>query len=424
MAIIKPSRLEEVRQALNSLDVHGMTVTEVKGYGRQKGHSEIYRGTEYAVHFLPKLKIEIAVDDAQSDDVVSAINTGGAGVTATKVAAGTDPVSGQPQYRLQLASADTGAAAAFSVYVVTSADHAAGTAPDLFAQPGAATVRPAQDAEVTLWSGSGAEQVISSATNTFENLLPGVSVTVSAATADPVTITVGRDDASIAKTASSMVDALNGVFSLIAQQTSVTQTTDSSGKPAVQAGALTGEAVVRQASQLITTAATEPVDGASPSTYGISIQRDGSITFDQKALQKAIDADPQTALAALQAGRDWVWIAGNHDPRPHGLGGTCTGELALGPVTFRHEPKPGAAMGEIAGHLHPAAIVAGNGKWVRRKCFAGDGHRLVLPAFGAYAGGLNVLDAAFAGLFAASTFRAFMLGDRVYPVSPRVLRRD
>ena len=73
MAIIKPSRLEEVRQALNSLDVHGMTVTEVKGYGRQKGHSEIYRGTEYAVHFLPKLKIEIAVDDAQSDDIVSAI---------------------------------------------------------------------------------------------------------------------------------------------------------------------------------------------------------------------------------------------------------------------------------------------------------------------------------------------------------------
>ena len=76
IAIIKPSRLEEVRQALNSLDVHGMTVTEVKGYGRQKGHSEIYRGTEYAVHFLPKLKIEIAVEDAQSDAIVSAIREG------------------------------------------------------------------------------------------------------------------------------------------------------------------------------------------------------------------------------------------------------------------------------------------------------------------------------------------------------------
>lgn len=73
IAIIKPSRLEEVRQALNSLDVHGMTVSEVKGYGRQKGHSEIYRGTEYAVHFLPKLKVEIAVDAEQADSVALAI---------------------------------------------------------------------------------------------------------------------------------------------------------------------------------------------------------------------------------------------------------------------------------------------------------------------------------------------------------------
>ncbi len=73
VAIIKPSRLEEVRQALTSLDVHGVTVTEVKGYGRQKGHSEIYRGTEYAVHFLPKLKLEIAVDDDLADQVAAAI---------------------------------------------------------------------------------------------------------------------------------------------------------------------------------------------------------------------------------------------------------------------------------------------------------------------------------------------------------------
>ena len=76
VAIIKPSRLEDVRQALQALDIHGITVTEVKGYGRQKGHSEIYRGTEYAVHFLPKLKLEIAVDDSQVDAVASAIREG------------------------------------------------------------------------------------------------------------------------------------------------------------------------------------------------------------------------------------------------------------------------------------------------------------------------------------------------------------
>ena len=73
VAIIKPSRLEEVRQALNSLDVHGMTVTEVKGYGRQKGHTEIYRGSEYTVDFLPKIKIELVVADEKVTPAVAAI---------------------------------------------------------------------------------------------------------------------------------------------------------------------------------------------------------------------------------------------------------------------------------------------------------------------------------------------------------------
>ena len=73
MAIIKPFKLDEVRDALTAIGVHGMTVTEVKGYGRQKGHTEIYRGTEYAVNFLPKVKIEVAVASDQVDKVVEAI---------------------------------------------------------------------------------------------------------------------------------------------------------------------------------------------------------------------------------------------------------------------------------------------------------------------------------------------------------------
>jgi nitrogen regulatory protein P-II 2 len=73
IAIIKPFKLDEVRDALTALGVHGMTVTEVKGYGRQKGHTEIYRGAEYAMNFLPKLKIEVAVADNQEDKVVDAI---------------------------------------------------------------------------------------------------------------------------------------------------------------------------------------------------------------------------------------------------------------------------------------------------------------------------------------------------------------
>jgi nitrogen regulatory protein P-II 2 len=73
MAVIKPFKLEEVRDALNTLGVHGMTVTEVKGYGRQKGHTEIYRGAEYAVSFLPKIKVEVAIADTLVDPVVVAI---------------------------------------------------------------------------------------------------------------------------------------------------------------------------------------------------------------------------------------------------------------------------------------------------------------------------------------------------------------
>ena len=73
MAIIKPFKLDEVRKALGAVGVEGLTVTEVKGYGRQKGHTEIYRGTEYAINFLPKIKIEVAVDAKLTDKVVEAI---------------------------------------------------------------------------------------------------------------------------------------------------------------------------------------------------------------------------------------------------------------------------------------------------------------------------------------------------------------
>ncbi len=80
MAIIKPFKLDEVREAITALGIQGLTVTEVKGFGRQKGQTEIYRGTEYAVSFLPKIKIEVAADDGQVDQLVEAItkaaNTG------------------------------------------------------------------------------------------------------------------------------------------------------------------------------------------------------------------------------------------------------------------------------------------------------------------------------------------------------------
>lgn len=72
-AVIKPFKLDDVKDALNDIGIHGMTVTEVKGYGRQKGHTEIYRGAEYAVDFIPKLKIEIIIDDDRCEEVIENI---------------------------------------------------------------------------------------------------------------------------------------------------------------------------------------------------------------------------------------------------------------------------------------------------------------------------------------------------------------
>ena len=124
-------------------------------------------------------------------------------------------------------------------------------------------------------------------------------------------------------------------------------------------------------------------------------------------------APDRAALTALQRGRDWLWITGNHDPHPvDGVGGEFAAALALGPLTFRHEPSREAGDGEIAGHLHPVARVAQRGRVVSRRCFAGDGRRLVMPAFGAYAGGLNVRDRAITALFGTLAFTAHMLGAR------------
>jgi DNA ligase-associated metallophosphoesterase len=129
-------------------------------------------------------------------------------------------------------------------------------------------------------------------------------------------------------------------------------------------------------------------------------------------------------LSALIAGRDWFWIAGNHDPdAPEGVAGESVREIAVGSLVFRHEPSRGSAPGEIAGHLHPGARLVARGRSVRRRCFAGDGRRMIMPAFGAYTGMLNVLDRAYAGLFDADGLFACMLGrQRVYKVAGSALR--
>ena len=137
-----------------------------------------------------------------------------------------------------------------------------------------------------------------------------------------------------------------------------------------------------------------------------------------------LDREERDRLKALVAGADWIWVEGNHDPEPPAwLGGAIAHEAAIGRLAFRHLPGEGPCPGEVAGHLHPVATVRWHGMGVRRRCFASDGSRLLLPAFGAYAGGLDVRDGAVAGLFAGG-YAVYALGrERVYATAVHSLRR-
>ncbi len=141
----------------------------------------------------------------------------------------------------------------------------------------------------------------------------------------------------------------------------------------------------------------------------------GDSFHDRGARPRMAERDV-TLMRAMTDAVDWIWIEGNHDPRPPpDLGGRMAHELNLGALVFRHEPSTGAMHGEIAGHLHPCARVAGRGgRSVRARCFAMDGGRLVMPAFGALTGGLNVLDDAFDAIFADGVVAAVMGRDGVY----------
>jgi len=133
-----------------------------------------------------------------------------------------------------------------------------------------------------------------------------------------------------------------------------------------------------------------------------------------------MSGDARSMLKALAG--EFIWISGNHDPKPPAwAGGMVTAEWRAGGLIFRHEPQAYPQAGEIAGHLHPCANVAKWGRSIRRRCFAADGARMVLPSFGAYTGGLDVGEEPIAQLFGAR-FHAFMLGEeRVYAI-PRVKR--
>ncbi len=139
-------------------------------------------------------------------------------------------------------------------------------------------------------------------------------------------------------------------------------------------------------------------------------------SFHDRRARPRMAADDVASLRRMTGSCDWVWIEGNHDPKPpEDLGGRAAVEVTIGPLTFRHIPSAGPAVGEIAGHLHPCARVVGrSGRSVRKRCFATDGTRLVMPAYGALTGGLNVLDTAFASVFPEGLLAGVIGRDGVY----------
>ncbi|MDH6237285.1 flagellar filament capping protein FliD [Cryobacterium sp. CG_9.6] len=251
-------------------------------------------GKNFSITSAAGVRTDISATTSNLDDVVMAVNNANAGVTAVKVAAGMD-ADGNPVYRVQFTSTQTGAAGGFTVANGDGSADPANDAPAELTQ-----VRAAQDAKVTLWAGTSAAQSISSATNTFADLLPGLSVTATKASADSVSVTVARNDAAISTLASDLVSGLNGVLALIATKSAVVNSTTSSGAPILSSGPFTGDSTVRDISQRILAAASAPVNGRSPSEFGISITKSGTMEFDATKFAAALKADPVGTEATVQ----------------------------------------------------------------------------------------------------------------------------
>ncbi len=145
----------------------------------------------------------------------------------------------------------------------------------------------------------------------------------------------------------------------------------------------------------------------------------GDSFHDAGAAERLSERDGET-IRRLTARCEWIWICGNHDPAPpEDWGGRVADQVTLGPLLFRHEPDPRRRIaGEVCGHFHPTAAVKVRAKRLSGRCFVTDGRRLVLPAFGAYTGGLNVLDPAIAELFVYK-FQVRLLGRQKIFAFPR-----
>lgn len=145
-------------------------------------------------------------------------------------------------------------------------------------------------------------------------------------------------------------------------------------------------------------------------------------SFHDEGASERIGGDDADALRGMVRAHDWIWVAGNHDPLPADrFGGSAAGEIEIDGLALRHEADPGAQGGELSGHYHPKAVVAVRGRRLRGRCFVFDDRRAILPAFGAYTGGLDVMDPAIGSLFPDGFELLLLGGRRPYRLSRRHL---
>jgi flagellar hook-associated protein 2 len=246
--------------------------------------------------------VKITAASSSVDDMVSAINTARAGVTASKVAAGV--VGGVTQYRLQLTASASGSAAGFSVF--TGAGTASSTQLGAASSPALITVTPPQDAQVTLYPNTAAAQTVTSPTNKFSSLTAGLDVTVNATTTStsPISVTVAADATAAATSAQALTAGLIQVFSGIAASSAITTSSSTSGGTSTSAtsgSVFTGDPLVRTVNDALLSAVSGAVDGKSPSSIGINLTKTGTITFDQTAFQAAMASDPVGTTAMYTA---------------------------------------------------------------------------------------------------------------------------
>jgi len=242
-------------------------------------------------------KVEVNADSDSLDAIAFAVSKSDAGVSAVKVASGTD-AAGATLYRLQFTATETGADGAFKVYQGSAADvDPAG--PSLSEAPGAAVLRTGQDAKVTLWAGTAAEQVISSKTNNFTAISPGIDITVNQVTSAPAIVTVVRDATAVTATAKDLTSNVNIILGSIFTQSAVSGAGAAAGN--ITAGLFTSNSTTAAAKDRLFTAVVSPVNGKSLSTIGINSTMNGDLVFDEKVFAAAYAKDPALVESTLQA---------------------------------------------------------------------------------------------------------------------------